>query len=181
MRKWGFIWDEPFPLSWIYNLEDLERIQTSMYFIPEYIDMIEKIEQYIFWMSSLMNIDNVHTSKLLLNSKQIVHGSWVKPEWQLQMLLLWHILNSLRLQYLHVMDLKIDQEFIWTDSYVHKEFHVFGCQLRLKKEKLMNKRQSKSWTEVIYWDRWTFCQSCILEFQSGFELTNNENKKYNEK
>lgn len=148
MCKRGVGWDEHVPLelkpkweTWLHDLENLEKIQIPRCFIPDHLSTIRKIELHHF--SDASNNGYGQCSYIRIVADEQVHCALVMgkarvaptrvvsiPRLELTAATVSAAMSSVLREEL---ELKIDQEFFWTDSQVvlgyikndARRFHVF--------------------------------------------------------
>ncbi|KAJ8332755.1 hypothetical protein SKAU_G00416510, partial [Synaphobranchus kaupii] len=148
MCKQGVGWDDPLPAelepkweAWLRDLENLQKIQIPRCFIPENLGTVQKIELHHFSDASnngygqcsyirIVADEQVHCA-LVMGKARVAPTSVVTiPRLELTAATVSVAVSNLLREEL---ELKIDQEFFWTDSqvvlgYIKNEarrFHVF--------------------------------------------------------
>jgi len=165
MCKRGVGWDEPVPpaletkwKAWLCDLENLPKVQMQRCFIPENIGVIRKIELHHFSDASSSGYGQCSYLRVVANDK--VHCALVMAKARVAPTKVVTIprleltaaavsageSNLLRKE----LELKIDEEFFWTDSqvvlgYIKNEarrFHVFVAN---RVQKIRDLTDPKQW------------------------------------
>ncbi|XP_047674812.1 uncharacterized protein LOC125145551 [Tachysurus fulvidraco] len=144
----GIEWDEPLPgelrpqwESWLNDLKNLEKLQIPRCFIPQNLERVQRIELHHFSDASshgygqctyirLLSEDKVHCSLVIGKARVAPTKVVTIPRLELTAAVVSSAVSSMLREEL---ELKIDQEYFWTDSkvvlgYINNDarrFHVF--------------------------------------------------------
>ncbi|KAG7496410.1 hypothetical protein JOB18_018512 [Solea senegalensis] len=148
MCQKGIAWDEPLPRelqpqweNWLKDLENLQKLQIPRCFAPETLGKAQRIELHHFSDASsygygqcsyirVVSEDKVHCS-LVIGKARVAPSKVVTiPRLELTAAVVSSAISSMLREEL---ELKVDQEFFWTDSKVvlgyianeSRRFHVF--------------------------------------------------------
>lgn len=148
MCKRGVGWDEPLPSdlkpkwdTWLYDLENLQKVQIPRCFIPENMDSIQKIELHHFSDArsegygrcsyiSIVADEQVHCTLVMGKARVAPTKVFSIPHLELTAATVSAAVSHV---FREELDLKVNEEFFWTDSqvvlgYIKNEarhFHVF--------------------------------------------------------
>lgn len=148
MCQRGIEWDDPLPkelmpqwTSWLNELKNLHNLQIARCFAPDYLGTVQRIELHHFSDASsygygqcsyirVLSEDNVHCSFVFGKARVAPTKVVTIPRLELTAAVISSAVSSMLKEEL---ELKIDQEYFWTDSkvvlgYINNEarrFHVF--------------------------------------------------------
>lgn len=149
MCQKGIGWDEPLPAelkprweNWLNDLENLQKLQIPRCFVPENLGRVQRMELHHFSDASshgygqcsyirVMTENKVHCSLVIGKARVAPTEVVTIPGLELTAAVISSVVGSMLREEL---ELKIDQEFFWTDSqvvlgYINNEarrFHIFG-------------------------------------------------------
>ncbi|KAJ8369824.1 hypothetical protein SKAU_G00098520 [Synaphobranchus kaupii] len=148
MCQRGIGWDEPLPAelkprweSWLNDLEALQKLQIPRCFAPENLGKIQKVELHHFADASsqgygqcsyvrVVSEEKVHCSFILGKARVAPTKVFTIPRLELTAAV---VSSAVSRMLKEELELKIDQEYFWTDSQVvlgyinndARRFHVF--------------------------------------------------------